>query len=72
MFEIVLVAAAVLIVVITGVLLKKEHSIDKDKKVKAQNKPVNFETKYEEITFLYKTGAIDEDEYKSQIKNYIN
>lgn len=72
MLEIALVAVAVLFVVITGILLKKEHSVDKNKKIVNQNKAVNFETKYDEITFLYKTGAIDEDEYKSQIKNYIN
>lgn len=72
MLEIVLVVTAVLIVVITGILLRKENHIDKNKKVKNQDKSVSFETKYEEITFLYKTGAIDEDEYKSQIKNYIN
>lgn len=31
-----------------------------------------FDTKYEEIIFLYKTGAINEDEYKKQVKNIIN
>ena len=31
-----------------------------------------FETKYDELVFLYKTGAINEEEYNEQIKNVIN
>ena len=72
MINIILVSVAVLVLIVAGILLekrkKKEQHIEKEIVVKENN----FPTKYDEITHYYNSGALSEEEYKSQIKNYIN
>ncbi len=74
MINIILVAIAVVCLIVAGLLLAKGHKkeeiveTDVDKAIKEQT----FNTKYDEINHLYKSGAIKEDEYKNQMKNIIN
>lgn len=72
MINIILVSAAVLVLIIAGVLLakghKKEQYIEKETVIKENN----FPTKYDEITHYYNSGVLSEEEYKNQIKNFIN
>lgn len=71
MLEFILVAAALGILLIAGILLAKGHKKEQKTEYSDENKSV-FDTKYDEVVYLYKSGAINEDEYKQQMKNIIN
>ena len=75
MVSIILFVTACIVLVAAAVLLakghKKESKIQLPKEQKEQ-KEQTFNTKYDELVHLYKSGAIKEEEYKSQMKNIIN
>lgn len=71
MLEFILVAAALGILLIAGILLAKGYKKEQKTEYSDENKSV-FDTKYDEVVYLYKSGAINEDEYKQQMKNIIN
>lgn len=71
MVSIILFVTACIVLVVAGILLAKSYK--KEEKVDiTENKEQNFNTKYDELTYLYKSGAIKEEEYKNQMKNLIN
>ena len=77
MLEFTLIAIALIVLIVAGIFLTREYKkndmIDtKVKLIDETDKEIVFESKYDEITYLYKSGSIDEEEYKNQIKNCIN
>lgn len=72
MINIILVSAAVVILIVAGILLAKGHKKEQNIEKEIVLKENNFTTKYDEITHYYNSGVLSEEEYKNQIKNYIN
>ncbi len=72
MISIILFITACVVLLLAAFLLakgyKKENKIQASKEQKEQT----FNTKYDELVYLYKSGAIKEEEYKNQMKNIIN
>ncbi len=72
MVNIILVSVALLVLIVAGILLAKGHKKETHIKKEVILKENNFPTKYDEITHHYNSGNLSEEEYKNQIKNYIN
>lgn len=72
MINIILVSAAVVILIVAGILLAKGHKKEQNIEKEIVLKETSFTTKYDEITHYYNSGVLSEEEYKNQIKNYIN
>lgn len=72
MVNIILVSVALLVLIVAGILLAKGHKKEAHIKKEVILKENNFPTKYDEITHHYNSGNLSEEEYKNQIKNYIN
>lgn len=71
MLAISILSIAVLILVISGVILafSKKDNLYINKNQKAE---VEFETKYDEVKYMYEKGLITNEEYEKQMKNIIN
>ena len=72
MVSIVLFITACVVLLAAAVLLAKSHKKESKIQPPKEQKEQAFNTKYDELVYLYKSGAIKEEEYKSQIKNIIN
>lgn len=72
MVNIILVSASVIILIVAGVLLAKGHRKEQSAEKEIIIQENSFTTKYDEITHHYNSGVLSEEEYKNQIKNYIN
>lgn len=72
MVSIILFVTACVVLVAAAVLLAKSHKKESKIQPPKEQKEQAFNTKYDELVYLYKSGAIKEEEYKSQMKNIIN
>lgn len=72
MVSIILFVTACIVLVAAAVLLAKGHKKEIKIQLPKEQKDQTFNTKYDELVHLYKSGAIKEEEYKSQMKNIIN
>ncbi len=74
MVSIILFITACAVLIIAGILLAKGHKKENNTyiNIPQQKEEQFFNTKYDELNYLYKSGAIKKDEYKSQMKNIIN
>lgn len=72
MVSIILFITACVVLLVAAVLLAKGHKKESKIKPPKEQKEQSFNTKYDELVHLYKSGAIKEEEYKSQMKNIIN
>ncbi len=70
--EIVLIVVAVLVLLIAGVVFAfsmRKPNVAVDENTVADG---DFETKYDELSHLYSTGRLSEDEYREAVKYIIN
>lgn len=72
MVSIILFITACVVLLVAAVLLAKGHKKESKIQPPKEQKEQSFNTKYDELVHLYKSGAIKEEEYKSQMKNIIN
>lgn len=72
MVSIILFITACVVLLAAAFLLAKGHEKEKNVQQVKEQKEQTFNTKYDELVYLYKSGAIKEEEYKSQMKNIIN
>lgn len=72
MVSIILFVTACVVLVAAAVLLAKSHKKESKIQPPKEHKEQAFNTKYDELVYLYKSGVIKEEEYKSQMKNIIN
>lgn len=75
MLSIVLFVVACLVLIVAGILLAKGYKKETkqlDTGLDMEHQEKIFNTKYDELTYLYRSGTIKEEEYKSQLKNLIN
>ncbi len=72
MLAIIMLSAAVLILVVAGAVLafSKKDNIINHKNVKSTD--IEFETKYDEVKYMYEKGLISSAEYEKQMKHIIN
>ena len=72
MVSIILLITACVVLLAAAVLLAKGHKKESKIQPPKEQEEQSFNTKYDELVHLYKSGAIKEEEYKSQMKNIIN
>ena len=72
MVSIILFITACVVLLAASVLLAKGHKKESKIQPPKEQKEQAFNTKYDELVHLYKSGAIKEEEYRSQMKNIIN
>ncbi len=74
MLNIILFSVSLLVLAAAAIFLAKGHTKEhtKEKEFKIDMNEKIFNTKYDEITYLYQNGVIKEEEYKNQMKNIIN
>ena len=63
---------ACVVLIAAAFLLAKSHKKESKIQFPKEQKEQSFNTKYDELVYLYKSGAIKEEEYKNQMKNIIN
>lgn len=72
MISIILFITACVVLLLAAFLLAKGYKKENKIQVPKEQKEQTFNTKYDELVYLYKSGAIKEEEYKNQMKNIIN
>lgn len=72
MVSIILFVTACVVLLAAAILLAKGHKKENKIQMPKEQKEHTFNTKYDELVYLYKSGAIKEEEYKNQMKNIIN
>ncbi len=70
MLAIIMLSAALLILVAAGVVLAVTRKNDAPMRIRKEE--TEFETKYDEVKYLYESGRISGEEYERQMKNIIN
>ncbi len=75
--EILLICSAIIVLLIAGATLT--HTKNKKVKVTTNNKKEHIfifenrnELKYEELSYLYTSGKLSEEEYRQEIKSIVN
>ena len=66
MVSIILFVTACVVLVAAAVLLAKSHKKESKIQPPKEQKEQAFNTKYDELVYLYKSGAIKEEEYKNK------
>ncbi len=72
MISLILFITACVVLLLAAFLLAKGYKKENKIQVPKEQKEQTFNTKYDELVYLYKSGAIKEEEYKNQMKNIIN
>lgn len=70
MLAVVMLSIALLVLVISGVILAFSHK--ERPQESSKDNIVEFETKYDEIKYLYENGKISAEDYQKQMKYIIN
>ena len=72
MTELIILMVALCVLVIAGVILSLNSKNNDKYVVPSCEKPLDFESKYDEVVFLYKSGKITKDEYQKRMMYIIN
>lgn len=72
MVSIILFITACFVLIMAAILLAKSHTKEKKTYTTCEQMEHSTNTRYDELVYLYKNGAIKEEEYKNQMKNLIN